>query len=230
MKPVLAFDMDGVLVDVTQSFRLAIVATVAGLGGGVATPDEVQALKNAGGFNNDWDLSRELLRRRGRDFTRPEVIAAFDAHYLGGLRDQERWLLPPATIAALRERYTLCIFTGRPRRDSDYVLRRFNVADAFNIVLALEDVAVGKPAPDGLLELRRCCAPQPLVAYIGDTVDDATSAAAAGISFIGILAAAQARQAESAALFGARALATFADVDAACRWLLAQPMAHEAGL
>jgi HAD superfamily phosphatase len=228
MKPVLAFDMDGVLVDVTQSFRLAIVATVASLGGGTATPDEIQALKNAGGFNNDWDLSRELLHRRGRDFSRPDVIAEFDAHYLGGLRDQERWLLPAATIAALREGYTLAIFTGRPRRDSDYVLRRFHAVDAFDHVLALEDVAVGKPAPDGLLELRRRCAPQPLAAYLGDTVDDATCAAAAGIPFVGILAATQARQAESAALFGTSALATFPDVDAACSWLLTQPLAREA--
>jgi HAD superfamily hydrolase (TIGR01548 family) len=50
-------DIDGVLVDVADSYRRAITETVERLYG-EAFPDEgIQALKNAGGFNNDWELT-----------------------------------------------------------------------------------------------------------------------------------------------------------------------------
>lgn len=196
----LVFDLDGVLVDVTASFRVAIVRTVAALGGGEVAPAEVQALKNAGGFNNDWDLSRELLRQRGRDIEREQVIEVFNRFYLGtpgqkdGLILQERWLLPLPLLRALRRRHRLAIFTGRPRADAEFTLRHFGVESAFEPVLALEDVAAQKPDPEGLLRLQRQHAP--LAAYFGDTVDDARCAAAVPLPFIGIVAPALPHRAE----------------------------------
>jgi pyrophosphatase PpaX len=63
------FDMDGVLVDAAMSYVAAAVDTVAGYSPLVLdglTPEVdahwVTTLKNAGGFNNDWDLSSALLR------------------------------------------------------------------------------------------------------------------------------------------------------------------------
>ncbi|HVA63956.1 MAG TPA: HAD family hydrolase [Terriglobales bacterium] len=188
----LVFDLDGVLVDVTASFRVAIVRTVAALGGGEVAPAEVQALKNAGGFNNDWDLSRELLRQRGRDVEREQVIEVFNRFYLGtpgqkdGLIFEEHWLLPLPLLRELRRRHRLAIFTGRPRADAEFTLRHFGVESAFDPMLALEDVAAQKPDPEGLLRLQR--EHGPLAAYIGDTVDDARCAAAVPLPFIGIVA------------------------------------------
>ncbi|RME44726.1 MAG: TIGR01548 family HAD-type hydrolase [Caldilineae bacterium] len=69
----LIFDMDGVLVDVSASYRQAIIQTVnrffdTGLaldydGEPVSLLDaeDVDALKLAGGFNNDWDLTRAFI-------------------------------------------------------------------------------------------------------------------------------------------------------------------------
>ncbi len=66
----LIFDMDGVLVDVADSYRAAIVGTVQIYVRDVArldppgearvTSEAVAAWKAAGGFNNDWDLSAGL--------------------------------------------------------------------------------------------------------------------------------------------------------------------------
>ncbi len=190
--PVAVFDMDGVLVDVSGSYRRAIAATVAALGGAGVEPvadAEIQAMKDAGGYNNDWDLSRELLRRRGVEVPRDTVIAAFNRLYHGengdGLRRTERWLLPPPALAAWRRRYRLAIFTGRPRGEAETALRDFGVAAAFECCLGLEDVARGKPAPDGLLILADRFGP--LAAFLGDTVDDAASARDAAVPFIGVL-------------------------------------------
>jgi phosphoglycolate phosphatase-like HAD superfamily hydrolase len=64
------FDVDGVLIDTSRSYRLAVIHAVDRLVRGVAgladaprpllTPADIAAFKLAGGFNNDWDLTRML--------------------------------------------------------------------------------------------------------------------------------------------------------------------------
>ena len=50
-------DIDGVLVDVSRSYRRAIVETLDRLYKDTLTQADIQAFKNAGGFNNDWELT-----------------------------------------------------------------------------------------------------------------------------------------------------------------------------
>ncbi|PSP23464.1 TIGR01548 family HAD-type hydrolase [Halobacteriales archaeon QH_10_65_19] len=50
-------DVDGVLVDVANSYRRAIVETLDHVYGETIDRDAVQQFKNAGGFNNDWELT-----------------------------------------------------------------------------------------------------------------------------------------------------------------------------
>jgi len=50
-------DVDGVLVDVADSYRRAIVESVAQVYGDTIDRADVQAFKDAGGFNNDWELT-----------------------------------------------------------------------------------------------------------------------------------------------------------------------------
>ena len=67
----LIFDMDGVLVDVSRSYRQAIQQTVQiyfetclGLKKGrrnLITKEDISLLKSTGGFNNDWELTSALI-------------------------------------------------------------------------------------------------------------------------------------------------------------------------
>ncbi|QCC48652.1 TIGR01548 family HAD-type hydrolase [Halobellus limi] len=50
-------DIDGVLLDVSDSYRRAIVESVERLYGRMIDRDDVQLFKDAGGFNNDWDVT-----------------------------------------------------------------------------------------------------------------------------------------------------------------------------
>jgi HAD superfamily hydrolase (TIGR01548 family) len=50
-------DVDGVLVDVADSYRRAIVESVARLYDRTVDRSEIQLFKDAGGFNNDWELT-----------------------------------------------------------------------------------------------------------------------------------------------------------------------------
>jgi HAD superfamily phosphatase len=92
----LIFDMDGVLVDVTQSYRQAVIETVKHFTGAVVSNMEIQALKNRGGSNNDWDLALEMIRERGEPRTREEVVSTFQKISYGenkdGLIRLEQWL------------------------------------------------------------------------------------------------------------------------------------------
>ena len=65
------FDVDGVLIDTSRSYRLSVIATTEYIVGDhlglwqrdttgsapLVTLDDVRAFKLAGGFNNDWDLA-----------------------------------------------------------------------------------------------------------------------------------------------------------------------------
>jgi HAD superfamily hydrolase (TIGR01548 family) len=68
---ILIFDMDGVLIDVSKSYRKTIQRTIhvymeTCLGmrrnqGDWVMDEEISLFKSAGGFNNDWDLTSGLL-------------------------------------------------------------------------------------------------------------------------------------------------------------------------
>ncbi|QSG05371.1 TIGR01548 family HAD-type hydrolase [Halapricum desulfuricans] len=53
----LVLDVDGVLVDVAGSYRRAIVESVERVYGETIAQPAIQQFKDAGGFNNDWELT-----------------------------------------------------------------------------------------------------------------------------------------------------------------------------
>jgi len=53
-------DLDGVLVDVSRSYRRAIVDSIDEVYGYRVEESAIQSLKDAGGFNNDWDVTDAL--------------------------------------------------------------------------------------------------------------------------------------------------------------------------
>lgn len=50
-------DVDGVLVDVADSYRRAIVESIEYVYGDTIDKADIQLFKDAGGFNNDWELT-----------------------------------------------------------------------------------------------------------------------------------------------------------------------------
>jgi HAD superfamily hydrolase (TIGR01548 family) len=50
-------DVDGVLVDVADSYRRAVVESVERVHGSTVDRADLQRFKDAGGFNNDWELT-----------------------------------------------------------------------------------------------------------------------------------------------------------------------------
>jgi len=189
----LVFDMDGVLVDVSESYRAAIAATVEHFTGKASSHEVIQRYKNAGGWNNDWALSHRLIRDTANlDIPYDEVVAIFQDYFLGknndGLILRERWLPAARLLEELAATHQLALFTGRPREEVNLTLRRFVPGIEWAAVIADGDVPNAKPAPDGLVAIREAH-PGSVVTYFGDTIDDAQSARNAGVRFIGVACA-----------------------------------------
>jgi HAD superfamily hydrolase (TIGR01548 family) len=186
----LIFDMDGVLVQVGASYRETIRRTVAHFTGKTVSNEELQDMKNQGGWNDDWALSFHLIRTAGVEVGFDTVVAKFQAIFRGtngqpGLIDLERWTAQPGLFDRLKQHHRLAIFTGRLREEARVTLDRF-APDLFEMVVGTDDVQAGKPDPEGIIKIRAAI-PHTSVFYLGDTVDDARSARSAGVPFIGIV-------------------------------------------
>ncbi|HEV2202371.1 MAG TPA: HAD family hydrolase [Bryobacteraceae bacterium] len=193
MESLIVFDMDGVLAEVTESYREAIVRTVQHFTGKQIERELIQEYKNRGGWNNDWALSQKITADLGVSVDYDTVVDRFNVFFLGpegdgeGLIQRERWFPEPGFLERLGVRHDFAIFTGRVRYEVVITLRRFGNGVKFDPILCADEIAAEKPAPDGLIEIQRR-KPARKMWYVGDTVDDARCARAAGVPFIGVAA------------------------------------------
>lgn len=186
-KKAFVFDVDGVLVDVSKSYRMAVKKTCEFFVGSSISFGYIQNAKNVGGCNNDWDLCWKIIDDYEVRVSRKEIVDKFQEFYMK-YRVNEKWMLSLDVLAKLSLNYRLGIFSGRPRDELIYTLGKFGMEKYFPVVLAMEDASCdkAKPAPDGLnktMELLGCSEGY----YIGDTVDDMIAAKGAGIIAIGAL-------------------------------------------
>jgi len=189
-KPMLVFDMDGVLVEVKESYRETIRATVLHFTGRRVEHSLIQHYKNQGGWNNDWKLSRELCSVYGKEIPYETVVEVFNQYFFGhggtpGLIEREKWIDTADVLARLNQRYDFAIFTGRLHEEAQITLRRLAKHLKWVTVIGDDNVTQSKPNPEGLLTLK---AAHEVAYYLGDTVDDAKASKAAKVPFIAITA------------------------------------------
>jgi HAD superfamily phosphatase len=188
----LLFDMDGVLVDVSQSYLVTIQKTVDFFLGDPIGFAEIQEYKNRGGMNNDWDLTEAVLRERGKLVPMNEIIDVFQHIYLGnefdGLIRKEKWLMRRNVLDLVAASYPTGIVTGRPKREASFVLNRFDAAGCFPVVITLDDIPADKNKPDPYgISLAMQYLSVSSAYYIGDTVDDMAAAKGAGAIPLGVI-------------------------------------------
>ncbi len=208
----IVFDMDGVLVDPAESFRRAVIETVRHFTGEPTTFGRIAAIKNEGGYNDDSDIALRIVEELGGKATRGEIEEVGRRLFWGEDRDgmilNERWLVGDGVLEGLSARAKLAIFTGRGPQTARHTLGRFCPAIEFDPIVTSDLPLALKPAPDGLLHVLEKH-PGAEALYVGDTVDDARAARAAGVPFIGVAASDAHHRDETVALFeteGARAI------------------------
>jgi HAD superfamily phosphatase len=175
---IVVFDIDGVVRDVTGSYRRAIADTVEQFTNKAYRPDQadIDALKSEGIWNNDWEASQELIYRYFESVGQQRVSGApdqkvrsliqidynalvdfFQSRYRGtnsqewnGYICDEPLLLQLSYLEQLSAaNITWGFFSGAPHAEAAYVLeRRLGINSP--ILIGMED-APGKPDPTGLI-------------------------------------------------------------------------------
>ncbi|ADC89232.1 HAD-superfamily hydrolase, subfamily IA, variant 1 [Thermocrinis albus DSM 14484] len=175
MRKGLIFDVDGVLVDVSESYHHAIKMTAEYFLGKEVDLEVVRKIKFEKGINNDWLATKEVLLHFGMDVDLERIIDKFNEIYRL-LRDRERPILPRDTLERFKaEGFPLAILTGRPREDLRYFMERFGMEDLFDVVIDDDELHpdLKKPHPYALhycLELMDVDG----AVYVGDSLADYT--------------------------------------------------------
>uniref|UniRef100_M4BNH2 Imidazoleglycerol-phosphate dehydratase n=1 Tax=Hyaloperonospora arabidopsidis (strain Emoy2) TaxID=559515 RepID=M4BNH2_HYAAE len=190
--------MDGVLAEVSQSYRQAIIDTARHFGASV-THEDIERLKLEGNANNDWQLTHRLIiaDAAASSSTVPSldaVTAQFEAMYQGegttpGLCELETLLTPVGLLQELRCRLPkgMAVVTGRPRKDCVAFLRTHGIEDLFSVLICMED-CLPKPSDEPIrLALEALNVRPEDAVMVGDTVDDVIAARKAGTVVYGVL-------------------------------------------
>lgn len=209
------FDLDGVLVDVSDSYREAIRRTAVAWDVELSHA-EISRAKAAGEANNDWVLLQRLLADEGIDAEVEELRRIYERHYQGegeepGLWRHEELLVEPERLGRVGGDRPVGIVTGRPRRDAERLFEHTGLDEAVEAVVCMED-APQKPRPEPVELLAERMGVEDAW-MIGDTPDDANAARAAGMLPFGIVAPEEEAETMRRALRRAGCLRVVEDLD-----------------
>jgi HAD superfamily phosphatase len=187
------FDIDGVIRDVSQSYRRALADTVEYFTDQAYRPTsiDIDNLKAEGIWNNDWEASQEFIYRyfmkQGKNpteiaITYQEIVQYFQSRYRG--TDPENWngyicneplLVQHNYFQELTQAsISWGFFSGATRGSATYILEK-RLGLKSPTLIAMED-APGKPDPTGLFTtiqlLENGNNSISNIIYVGDTVGD----------------------------------------------------------
>ena len=196
----LLLDMDGVLAEVSRSYRAAIEKTCHKYGATSVSQESITAAKIRGNANDDWKLSHALIMEHSTadnkdEVTLEQVTETFEEFYQGtsdvpGLYKLETLIPSLSTLHTLAQKSKagVGIVTGRPRSDCLKFLRDHNLEQLVSFTYCMED---GPSKPDPMPVQKACAglgvAPGPGVVLVGDTPDDIRAAVRAGCSGVGVV-------------------------------------------
>ncbi|MFH1588552.1 MAG: HAD-IA family hydrolase [Candidatus Diapherotrites archaeon] len=193
------FDVDGVLLDVTQSYRLAIRLAAEKLTGKKISNKEISKIKRIPGFNNDWDATYALIEliknnrntipltekeKKSREYKK--VVEEFQRIYEEKeLIKKDKLLIGKELLKELQKKFVLGIVTGRPKKEALQAFELNKLQEFFSKknMIALEDCEKEKPNPEPLLNALKKLKVNNAI-YIGDTENDVIAAKKAGIKCI----------------------------------------------
>jgi phosphoglycolate phosphatase len=175
-----AFDLDGTLVDSASDLATAANRLVVELGGRPISRDDVVGMVGEGAAV----LVSRALRAAGLDAALPGALDRFLALYEACLLDTTVPYPGVRTaLAALEPLVPLVVVTNKPTGPAERVLAALGLRDAFVSVIGGDGPWPRKPDPAGLRSLSVLADGGPVV-LVGDSPVDAETAWRAGAMFV----------------------------------------------
>ncbi len=204
----LAFDLDGTLVDSRRDLARAVNEGLEAVGRAPIAVERVTEFVGNG-------VHALVARSLGAGASREEfehALAVFSAYYAEHCVDETRpYPGVEETLARLAGSLPLALLTNKPERPSRLILERLDLAKFFPCVLGGDSVAAKKPSPIGLEEIAtRHEVAVSACLYVGDSAVDWETAEAAGADFAFASYGYQPETGNAAA--PARVLTTFPDL------------------
>ena len=187
---ILIFDVDGVLVDVRETYWRSGLQTMQKLTGRKPTWAEFHEWKRMPGNNDDWTMVSRWATAMGIPTSYDQARVAFTPFYWGtdgkpGNVAKEKMLVTPKLIERWATRRELNLFTGRTRQEFTWTFEKWPAVRSFRTIITMDD-AKKKPNPEGLRIILEGRDPKTAL-YLGDNIDDALAARAARVPFMAIL-------------------------------------------
>lgn len=236
-KDIILFDLDGVIADVNLSYNQTIKQTVFYFTNKKISDNYIQIFRQTSKINNDWYLTFEIIKKLNnkkdkstrknnlsKNFNFNKVKNIFQKKYLGkktisegminysGLINNESLMINKKTLEKLFRKNYLGIVTGRPAKEAEYFLKKFNISKLFTVVITLDDVKEDKPSPEGIIKAikkinnSKCfqkndfntdsslinyskvnLKSKPKIIYVGDNITDVNASLSANIIPIGFI-------------------------------------------
>ncbi|MBO8234522.1 TIGR01548 family HAD-type hydrolase [Prochlorococcus marinus XMU1419] len=189
------FDIDGVIRNVENSYRLSLKKTVYKFSGWEPSYLDIDNAKNEGIWNNDWDLSLELIKRCIKKDNlnlkiplREEIVKCFEEFYFGGdpNKDSKYWsgyinneelLVDKKFFDLLKNNGIIWGFvSGAESASAKFILEK-RIGLISPPLISMGD-APDKPDPQGFINLSKKLIGDKLgesnipIAYVGDTIAD----------------------------------------------------------
>ncbi len=178
------FDMDGVIIDSEPRHERAFMDVFAEMGYGQT--HGIQFEQYLG--RSDRAVWVDFIAKHNPKWTLDELTAWKQNHLIGIIRrEQPIFDGLPELVAQLAPRYRLAVASGSVHPVIEEVLAMKSLRQFFPVVVSVQDVANGKPAPDIFLRAAellgvapsKCC-------VIEDSAAGVTAARAAGMTAIAI--------------------------------------------
>ena len=194
-KGLILFDIDGVIRDVTHSYRLSVQKTVLKFCNWEPNTYDIDELKNEGIWNNDWDLTLELIKRfinknklSLKPPSRNKIINDFEKLYFGCNRNEDhmKWSGFINNEKLLVDKNFFDFLTLNKIKwgfvsGAELPSAKFTLENRLSLnnppLIAMND-APDKPNPEGFLKLANKLLEKdfgpncPPVVYVGDTIAD----------------------------------------------------------
>lgn len=163
MKPnALLFDLDGVIVNSADVWLLSLNSALKYFNHEKITLD----LFNEKYWGNDVNITLNLLGLPKK------ALKIINETYIENIDKVEIFSDVESTLRYLKK-YKKGVITNTPKEIALYLLKKFDILKYFNVIITSDDVKLGKPDPEVIIEACKILNVKPNeTLIIGDTIND----------------------------------------------------------